>query len=336
MGLPLFSATFALGPLFLRVLSAENSQQERLAKCWRELFCIYPFDGFCQHTDITIQLERFDQSESPPEPLQELNFSNPVHIQPVVGGFRVIHTAASFHIEWKQSHVAGVLTPNFWDYPIAEQREFFHKVFFLVLRRQNTHLLHANGVIAPTHGVGVLLIGGSGAGKTTLGLSLIQAGWHYVSDDTVMLHGYDTGLVNAYAFRQGFSCTAQTASYWPKLVAKTNTGIVLNRGKGWLDIQSLYPKSFVSACQPRLLLFLRRTEQYHSRLISLDVTQTFTAMLDQPHAGILIEHTKVGSLMTCYQTLVRQSRGFYFDAGQDVLDRPDRITALLETVLPDR
>ena len=38
---------------------------------------------------------------------------------------------------------------------------------------------------------GVLLVGDCGAGKTTLSLSLIKAGWRYVGDDSVMLQMVD-------------------------------------------------------------------------------------------------------------------------------------------------
>ena len=54
-----------------------------------------------------------------------------------------------------------------------------------ILRRRGIYLVHA--FAAEKNGRCVLIVGPPGSGKTTAGLSLLQAGWHHLSNDVTLI-----------------------------------------------------------------------------------------------------------------------------------------------------
>lgn len=55
--------------------------------------------------------------------------------------------------------------------------------------------MHGFAAASPDHQQTILLVGRSGSGKTTTGLVLLQAGWHYLSNDVVLLQATPDGVV---------------------------------------------------------------------------------------------------------------------------------------------
>ena len=64
----------------------------------------------------------------------------------------------------------------------------------LLLGRMRRALVHAGATVAPD-GRAWLLVGDSHAGKSTTVVNLITAGWHYLSDDQVVLSAAEQGTV---------------------------------------------------------------------------------------------------------------------------------------------
>lgn len=73
----------------------------------------------------------------------------------------------------------------------------------LILNRMRRALLHGAAVVAPD-GRAWLLVGDAFAGKTTTTVNLIQAGWDWVSDDTVVLGRADDGSVVVQGWPRAF------------------------------------------------------------------------------------------------------------------------------------
>ena len=285
-----------------------------------------------------------------------------IEVWPAASGLYCCCGATVFQIDAVQPHAVGYVAADFWDEALVVQRSFWQTLFFLLVRRTRRTFLHANALYPAERGsaAGILLAGDCGSGKTSLTLSLITAGWRYVTDDSVLLQpsepvdtssaktgpnsaaemgvrmasSWQGNSLQAYAVRRGFACTAQTLAQWPWLAALATTGVALNRQKLLIDLDSLYPASFAPTCVPRVLCFPRIVGSAQSRVCALTRTQSFTALLGEPHNGLLSEPTFTGALLTLFRTLVEQTDSYQLDLGWDVFREPAQVSALLLALLP--
>lgn len=131
----------------------------------------------------------------------------------------------------------------------------------LQLARQDT--LNVHGVLMKMHGLGVLLAGQSGVGKSELALELLSRGHQLVSDDAVELR------------RVGRGCLLGSS---PELLA----GFIEARGLGILDARALFGKDAI-APPTRVDLIIElyerptplRAAQADARLHGLRTTRNF-------------------------------------------------------------
>lgn len=323
---------YQLGPLVLRVAAAEPDQQH-LRASWQQLFRIQPLAT--PATDLPmldLYFSPASQAPLPPAPRQLLAGFGASAIWQGDNDFQF--TCGDTVITLAAGQAVGYLADDFWAYPVVEQRDFWQRVFFLLVRRLDCYFLHANALVAPDGtDAGVLFVGDCGSGKTTLTLGLLAAGWRYVTDDSVLLQLDGAGGVCAHAVRRGFACTAQTATQWPWLAPLFASGIALSRHKRLLDVDPLYPAHFLPWCRPRYLCFPRITDASHSQLTPLTPIQTFTTLLGQPRTGILVDPANAGVLLTLFKSLVHQTQGYQLALGQDVLTASPQVSQLLMQAL---
>lgn len=83
------------------------------------------------------------------------------------------------------------------------------------LRREGIFLMHA--FAAAYDGQGLLLVGTSGSGKTTTGLCLLQAGWHYLANDTIAFRLDESGGIQLLALPGIFGIRPETYELLPAL-----------------------------------------------------------------------------------------------------------------------
>ena len=325
---------YGLGPLTLRVQTDNQRVQQQLARGWGQLFQLTPITMPTAIPDGTAAGLTINLAATPTAPPALLG-NQPALVR--YGPLSIWQTSAGFDLgmgdTWlavAHGAAAGHLADDFWVQPLVMQRDFWQRLFFLLSRFVNCHLLHANALLPPTPGPagGLLLVGDCGAGKTTLTMSLIAAGWRYVTDDNVLLQP-TAGGVMAYAVRRGFACTVQTATAWPWLAPAWAAGVRLNRWKTLVDLDALYPLRYQPTCRPGLILFPQIAHAAQSTLTPLTAMQAFTTLLGQQQSGLLVEPTALPTLLTLYQTLVTQCRGFQFHAGTDVFHDPPAVSALL-------
>jgi len=92
-------------------------------------------------------------------------------------------------VEPDGSSFRGNLSPDtLKDYgPVVFANLLFAFTLFEALRFHGLYFLHAAALKGPD-GIGYLIVGNAGSGKTSLTLSLINAGFKFLSDDTVFLN----------------------------------------------------------------------------------------------------------------------------------------------------
>src|SRR5262245_14968183 len=104
------------------------------------------------------------------------------------------------------------------------------------LRRRGLFELHSGAVVDPQTGKGVLIIGPSGSGKSSLTVQLSAAGWPFLTDDVLVLSAEATE-VKAWPLRRCFAISAETFA--------TNTFLQASASLDWLKAPGDYKKLFI-------------------------------------------------------------------------------------------
>ncbi|MFN8488223.1 MAG: hypothetical protein U0350_11560 [Caldilineaceae bacterium] len=344
----MYKQTYRLGPLNIELTTIDQAQHQQIMTGWRHLFRI-DLAASPTPTEQTIYL-RLEPTAAAMgatalSPQSLLSTQGVIQIGQTANGLQCCCGATMFQIDPVQPQAVGYVAADFWNYALVEQRSFWQTLFFLLVRRTGCALLHANALYPEALGpeAGVLFVGDCGSGKTSLTLSLITAGWRYVTDDTVLLQpskpvdappAGPVRSLQAYAVRRGFACTEQTVAQWPWLAALATSGAALNRQKTLIDLDSRYTTSFAPICSPRALFFPRRNGAAQSQMHALTRTQSFTALLGQSHNGLLVEPAFTPPLLTLFHALVEQTCSYQLDLGWDVFTAPAQVSALLTSVLP--
>ena len=251
-------------------------------------------------------------------------------------GFFISYRDSWLNLDLNMLQMEGKLSKSFWDSCVSDKRSFFQVFLFLVFWwKYGVYLLHSNGIFNPSYGSdkAVLLVGSSGAGKTTLTLSLFRRGWSYVGDDTILISKDAMGQVNGHTFRRGLAYDSQVLASWSELAIPLHQGVALNRNKMWFDLESIYPSRCKLICKPSFLFFPIITNQVHSRVKRLDTVQTFTKILNHTDPSVLREKSSAQSITELCRSLTLQTRGFQAELGLDVLCQPEYIASLLEKAL---
>ena len=225
------------------------------------------------------------------------------------------------------SHTLASVVDDFWDRGLQARRELFLTGILMLLHRRRRFGMHANGLIKENSGI--LVTGDSGAGKTTLTLSLIRAGWSYLSDDAVVLHASTEG-VEALAFRRGFSCTAQTrerfhelqpaGDEWEKIAPDKWLGKVIVNGR----------EPFASQCMPSIIVHPQQTGESESRVEPMSPVESLGHIIRQS-AGIIAEPELATEQLNLVRDLVEQSANVRLFTGTDVFTDPDAVSRLIES-----
>jgi hypothetical protein len=202
------------------------------------------------------------------------------------------------------------------------------------LRRGELYVLHAAGVVEPETGAGVVVVGNSNSGKSSLTIRLASTGWRYLSDDMLVLSGETGGAVEAWALRRIFSVSAASLANCRLSGLEAALGAPANSdpSKRKLEPGITFPGSFVESCRPRVLLFPTLTGEAASRLEKISSGEAMARLIRQcPWAsydtGTAREHLRVLGM------LARQSDSFLLDAGRDLIEDSTRAPHLLASCL---
>jgi len=322
---------YTFGPTTLELVCAV--EQACLLDLFQLLFQLHPA---LPSSTASLRLQLTEPLLTMPTNAQELFLAGNLQLWQCGDAFLLNCGETKLQIDPAQGAATGRVADDFWAYSLAEQREFFQLVFFLLLRRQGYYVIHANALQPPlAHQQPIpppslLVVGDCGAGKTTFTLSLLQAGWRSVGDDLVILASDDAGFVVAHGLRRGFSCTPTTAAAFPALQPLMAEGLDLLRDKKFIQLDTLYPAQFTPHCTPQLLLFPEIVPQASTQLTPLTASEAMHLLLSQPRAGILVDQPTVAGHLQIYGQLIRQVTSHRILLGQDVLVDPHQVSQLLQ------
>ncbi len=195
------------------------------------------------------------------------------------------------------------------------------------LRRRGLFLIHAFAA-AITHDPlpeAVLIVGSIGAGKTTTGMSLLNAGWKLLSNDSPVLNAEGEvlqypGLLAAYP--KTFACFPATAR-WANTQIQTTDG----RKKLTVAAEDIWPEVWCERAPARAIVFPQIEDRAEHALEKLSQPEALRHLL--PHAveqwdtAMMPEHLRVLRL------LVERAPAYLLRLGPEV----GAIPALMERAI---
>jgi len=192
------------------------------------------------------------------------------------------------------------------------------------LRRRRLFELHSGAVINPETGRGVLIIGPSGSGKSTLTVQLAAAGWHFLTDDVLLL-SEEGDAVKAWPLRRCFAITSDTLAASNFLRDSAS----LDHLRGERDDQSndkkqflphsVFDSEFREQCVPQALFFSQISGGEGSQVSRLSSAESM-ARLIRMSPWSCYDRTTAAEHLATLSALVKQSIGYSLLAGKDLLD----------------
>jgi len=214
---------------------------------------------------------------------------------------------------------------SFKEKPPLSKYNFFLIGLIHLLSPWSFYDLHAAALIRD--GIGYLFVGESGSGKSSTALSLVHQGWHYVSDDALLLRSSADG-VEVLAFRKHFYLDPVLTHQFPEIAPHLKGSAMGDHTKRFLDVESVYPGRFWPSCIPKVLIYTRIVPQPESKLIPIDKTSALIKLMRQS-ASLFFKRQAVNVHLEVLKRLVSQSYSYELLAGCDLYEGPGKISDFL-------
>ena len=170
---------------------------------------------------------------------------------------------STFHIEpWSETGMVSI-HPSFKKKTLTSKYNFFLIGLAYLFSYQGLFDLH--GAALDNDENGYLFLGESNSGKSSIALSLVHQGWHYASDDSLLLKS-NGDCVEVLSFRKSFYICPEIASKYPELDPHFSSENESKGSKRFLDLDQMYPNQFQPSIVPRILIFSKITPDKKSDL----------------------------------------------------------------------
>lgn len=202
---------------------------------------------------------------------------------------------------------------------------FVHFAMTELLKRCGLYTFHATAL--EHKGQGVLIPGFSGRGKTTSFLSLLRAGYRYLSDDHPFFRVNGT-RVEILPYPLKINVTDHTVSFFPELREAPPSVLHAGVPKRYFHAEDIYPGPLGQPCEPSVILFPEVLDSSHSCLEPLSKKVALEMIL--PHSLLVYDAEVARREFQALVRLVEQTDCYRLHFGRDVLELPWLVTPLLE------
>ena len=197
-----------------------------------------------------------------------------------------------------------------------------------LLQPHGRYLLHAACLVRGD--AGLLISARSGSGKSTLAMSLVHAGWGYLSDDMLLLREHGD-RVETLGLGRHFRLIPDAFERFPDLAARAGDTDVYT-DKHHLDVDALFPGRFTPRITPRVLVIPEIVDRPVSELSPLPASAALLHMLGQ--TTFLARDTRLADRhLATLRKLALQMKTYRLKAGRDLYDEPARASDLLAPLL---
>ena len=212
---------------------------------------------------------------------------------------------------------------------------------FLFLTFALVHALQSHGRFI-LHGAavcdggdrGILILGESDTGKSTLTMSLIKEGWGYLSDDSLVVSRSDEGIVTK-PFRTDFGLDPVAEEYFPGISEGAEPWLF--GGDKWrVRIRELFPSLARPVCRPGMLVFPTIDRTSRTRLVPLSPAEAMVLVMQQ--GSFLFsrdEQVDARSQLDLLAALVEQCLLYRLVSGPDITGNAELLSRALSPRLTE-
>jgi hypothetical protein len=152
------------------------------------------------------------------------------------------------------------------------------RIMMGILRRLEHFVqVHAAGLVS--EGKALLLIGPSGAGKTSLALSLLLQGWKCLSDEVILIDPEDCMIS---PLPRSFHVDMRVLELFPELLSgRTEKVFADNSGKRLVDPSVIRSDWIAQPSLPHWIVFPSYSATNHNNLIPIGETEALSLLLGQ-------------------------------------------------------
>jgi hypothetical protein len=222
-----------------------------------------------------------------------------------------------------RSHSKGFLKEEILD----DKIELFSLITGTVLEILKHHgLYYLHGAALQRNGVGYLVSGDGGCGKTTTALSLVCQGYNYVSDDSLFFQEATEQIVLRPVYTN-FHVDQDLCERFS--VIRNGENQTIPEGvKISVDISETFPTSFVPFIRPNVIIFPKITGDRTSKTHPLGSVEVFQRLLKQ--IMLAVDKSVARNQLSTLGRLVKQVSGFELQSGKDLYEDPSRIISIIE------
>jgi hypothetical protein len=194
------------------------------------------------------------------------------------------------------------------------------------LKYDGFYFLHSAALYS--NGIGLLISGDGGCGKTTTSLGLVRAGFRYVSDDSVFFEDLNGEIVICPLYTS-FHIDRDLIERFPEVTLRKNLHIPEGI-KVSVDVSQSFPGSFIPYIRPNVIIFPKISSKGESQLHPISQMEVYMRLLKQ----IVLVSDKVISKnqLKALEKLVKQTVGYELLSGRDIYEDPKKLINLIYQV----
>ena len=198
-----------------------------------------------------------------------------------------------------------------------------------MLQMRGRFVLHAAGVVSPG-GAGVILVAKSDSGKSTLTTALGQAGWDFISDDSIILRT-ENGEIIASPFRRDFGLDPEAGDLFPGIADAAQ--IQLTDASKWrIDPTAIFTGRRAEDVRPDVVVVPSIVDRSTSSISRLKPADVLIELMGQS-SFLTFDRSATEEYLSVLNSLVSNADGFSLEAGRDLYADPSLVAPLLEEIL---